>query len=157
VTQELWRDTAVSGYGHGCDGQAEPWAGLRQVLLVRTTRYPLNNPQEAPTVEDHLWLTSLSPASSPGAPAELLRITREHWDIENGLHHKKDRVMLEDAQRRRVGSTMMSMLRSMAVGMQRFLSGTTTSDKETTVQSNLQGAVRLLNRIRFPRNGQALL
>ena len=46
-------------------------------------------------VEDWLLITSAAPDKLP-AP-KLLELTRKHWDIENGLHHVKDRTMGEDA------------------------------------------------------------
>jgi hypothetical protein len=47
---------------------------------------------------------------------ELARIIREHWRIENCLHHVKDRTWLEDrhwVKSRRSGAVV-SMLRSLA-------------------------------------------
>ena len=157
MTHELWRDTLAAAYGHGSDGRAEPWAGLKQVILVRITHEFLERPEKPRAVEDHYYLSSIPPTSALITVAALLELLRGHWGIENGLHHKKDRSMREDDQRRTLGACMFSWLRSLAVGLHRFIDGASTTEKETTIQADLPGAVALLRRIRFPKNGRLLL
>ena len=127
------------------------------MVLVRTTRQSIEPPEKAPLVEDHLYLTSLHPATALGAVWVLLQLIREHWAIENKLHHPKDRSMYEDAQRGRRGAVMMARLRSLAVGLQRFITGAWTSQREDTVQNNPCRAVSLLERRRFPQKALMLL
>lgn len=54
-------------------------------------------------------------------PAELLRIKREHWGIENRLHWQLDVVLDEDMSRTRKdnGPTNLSMLRRLALNIAR--------------------------------------
>jgi hypothetical protein len=157
VTREIWRQTQVSGYGHGSEGRDKPWAGLRQVVLVRTTRERIAGPESLPVVEDHHYLTSFLAENVLGSAESLLLLIREHWGIENGLHHVKDRTMREDDQRAGLGATLMARLRGLVVGLQRFVSGAWTSMREDTVQNNLAKAVNLLTRKRFPRKALLLL
>lgn len=65
--------------------------GVRQVALLRKT---ISTPQKT-DIEDWFVITSATPEQLP--PDKLLERTRKHWDVENGLHHIKDRTMGEDA------------------------------------------------------------
>jgi predicted transposase YbfD/YdcC len=62
-----------------------------------------------------LGITSL-PRERAGAKA-LLRLTRGHWGIENGLHGVRDATLREDASRIRAGSATetMTILRNIIV------------------------------------------
>lgn len=147
----------TSRYGHGSDGRAEPWAGLCQLLLVRITREFIDHGEKPPVIEDHHYLTSLSPKDKMFCPEVLLGLVRGHWGIENGLHHKKDRTMREDEQRRKLGARMMSWLRSLSIGLHSFIDGETTAEKEITIRSNYPKALKIMKRQRFPKNGMVLL
>jgi predicted transposase YbfD/YdcC len=59
--------------------------------------------------------TSLSPAQA--TPRALLELYREHWSIENGQHHRRDRTQDEDrCQVRETRSARnLSLLRSLAI------------------------------------------
>ena len=50
-------------------------------------------------VSQERWylLTSLPPGQ--GNPGELLRLFRNHWSIENNLHHVKDRAGMKTSTR----------------------------------------------------------
>jgi len=54
--------------------------------------------------------------------ARLLTLKREHWQIENGLHHVKDVTLGEDASRVRVGygPDVLAMLRDTALNLLRL-------------------------------------
>jgi hypothetical protein len=91
VTHSLWTDVSVSGYGHGGDGRGGGWQGLRQVVFVRTRREFLSA-SLAPCEEDHYYLTSLCSSEARGGATALLALAREHWEVANCLHHRKDRV-----------------------------------------------------------------
>jgi hypothetical protein len=150
VSHELWVDLSVSGYGHGWDGRGGGWADLRQVVLVRTRRQFLAA-ELADVVQDHHYLTNLQPERPEGRPDALLEHARRHWEIENGLHHKKDRSMGEDAQRAKTGATVMARLRSLAVGLLPHTEGPNTPLKQITAAANPLKLVRLLKRKRFPK------
>ena len=93
--------------------------GQRQAICNRTSFIPLSPETPAKDAECRFSATDL-----PGhrADAERLRaFIREHWGIENRLHHVKDRTWLED--RHWVGNkktgAVITMLRSVACGLVR--------------------------------------
>ena len=150
MSHELWVDRVVGGYGHGSDGGGGGWAGLAQVVLVRTRRQYLEAALPA-VVEDHHYLTSLQPERPEGQPQALLEHARRHWEIENGLHHVKDRSLGEDAQRAGVGATVMARLRSLAVGLLPHVVGKATPLKQIYAAANPCELIGLLKRKRLPR------
>ena len=150
MTHELWRDLRGSAYGHGSDGGGGGWPGLRQLVFLRTTRTPLDTAKPA-VVEDHFYLTSLSPTAPRGDAQACLGHARRHWEIENCLHHVKDRSLGEDAQRCRHGAGLFSRLRSLAVGLLAHVEGTSTPLKLLRLAARPAEALRLLRRRRFPK------
>jgi len=62
-------------------------------------------------------ITSL-PREQAGA-AELLRLIRAHWGIENGLHGRRDGTLREDASRVRRGAAaqVMAALRNLVIDL----------------------------------------
>lgn len=56
----------------------------------------------AETTESVFYITSLPPAEA--GPARLLRLIREHWRVENQLHHVRDVSAGEDACRVKTAS-----------------------------------------------------
>lgn len=150
MTHELWIDHAAGAYGHGSEGRGGGWAGLRQVLCVRTTREALKAGLEV-IVEDHFYLTSISRHKPRGAPEAMLVLARRHWEIENCLHHTKDRSLAEDADRTHAGATVMARLRSLAVGLLQHIAGKSAPQKQIQVAADPGIALRLLARKRLPR------
>jgi len=59
------------------------------------------------TVERWYLLTSLPLNEFP--PEEFLAVVRKHWQIENGLHHVKDRTLKEDAYQGKQGGLVETM------------------------------------------------
>lgn len=66
------------------------YPGLQQAAVLQKTT-------SAGTLETWYLLTSRSPEYLK--PQAFLATIRKHWQIENGLHHVKDRTFLEDAHR----------------------------------------------------------
>lgn len=149
MSRNLWVDRQVSGYGHGSEGDGGGWPGLKQVVLVRTTLEFLD-PQKKPTTEDHVYLTSLSPTSTNGTPEALLRIARGHWDIENRLHHVKDRTMGEDACRSRRANYVLSWIRNLAVFILGMIEGKNAPEKMITLGADPSQAFKLIRARRMP-------
>jgi hypothetical protein len=87
------------------------WPGCAQVFRLTRVR------KTGPKVETEVvcGITSLPPERA-GAKA-LLRLTRGHWGIENGLHGVRDGTLREDASRIRRGSApqAMAILRNLIV------------------------------------------
>lgn len=76
------------------------WPGMQQVFqIVRTSRDLV---RQTVTTKTTYGLTSLAASEAP--PAEVLRIVRTHWDIENGLHYRRDVTLGEDRCRVRRGT-----------------------------------------------------
>lgn len=150
MSHELWADRQVSGYGYGSEGGGGGWAGLAQVVLVRTRRQHLEAALPD-VVEDHHYLTSLKPEQPQGQPEALLEHARRHWEVENGLHHVKDRSLGEDAQRAALGATVMARLRSLAVGLLAQVEGRSTPLKQITAAANPLRLLGLLKRKRLPK------
>lgn len=74
------------------------WPGVAQVCLIERTRR--RRGQES--VETVCAITSLTPQQADAA--DLLRIARDHWKIENRLHWVRDMSFGEDACRVRTGA-----------------------------------------------------
>jgi hypothetical protein len=66
-------------------------------------------------VEVSYGITSL--ARDRAGAARLLGLSRGHWGIENGLHHRRDVALREDASRIRKGhaAQLMAALRNLIV------------------------------------------
>jgi predicted transposase YbfD/YdcC len=64
--------------------------GVQQAAVLRKT----NCNKEIETVETWCLLTSADNDKLP--PKAFLKTIQAHWQIENGLHHVKDRTMKED-------------------------------------------------------------
>ena len=64
-----------------------------------------------------LAVTALTPAQA--SPAFLLARNRDHWGIENGLHHRRDTTLAEDASRLRAGGSwrLFASIANMAVSV----------------------------------------
>jgi hypothetical protein len=151
VTHQLWIDRRPQGYGHGSKGRGGGWPGLRQVALIRTTRWFLDQTPRQPVVENHFYLTSLPPSHKDGSPGALLAIARNHWEIENGLHFVKDASMSEDASRNARASYGMSWVRNLTVFLLRFVKGASTQEKQILINAVPSVATRLIAIKRRPR------
>jgi predicted transposase YbfD/YdcC len=89
------------------------WPGLAQVCrLVHQTHRKARWHTEV-----HYKVTSLPPARA--GPADLLRLSRGHWAIENQLHYVRDVTLSEDQSRIRTGAAPQAMaaIRNLVVGV----------------------------------------
>lgn len=88
--------------------------GQRQAVCRRITYYALRDDLPEKEADHHFYVTSLPPHRMDAA--KLAGLIREHWGVENRLHHVKDRTWLEDRHwvgNKRTGA-MVSLLRSLA-------------------------------------------
>jgi hypothetical protein len=88
--------------------KTQDWAGLRQGFELTRER----TVKGRTTVEKVYGITSLG---ASGADAtRLLELTRGHWEIENGLHYRRDVTLGEDQSRVRKGTApqVMAALRN---------------------------------------------
>jgi predicted transposase YbfD/YdcC len=105
--RRLTTSTALVGYSD--------WPGLAQVFQLerRTTRKKTGEQRH----EVVYGVTSLSPARAD--PEHLLRLVRQHWQIENQVHWIRDVTFDEDRSQVRVGSIpqVMAAFRNTAIGL----------------------------------------
>jgi predicted transposase YbfD/YdcC len=96
----------------GTLGQHHEFPGLKAIGMIESTRTIDGKTQ---TFVHHFAL------SRRFKPAELLRIKREHWGIENRLHWQLDVVLDEDMSRTRKdnGPDNLAMLRRLALNIAR--------------------------------------
>ena len=67
------------------------WAGLQSIICVRRETMRQRHAAEKPAVEMHYYLSS-----STASAAELGRLIRNHWSVENQCHHLLDVTYHED-------------------------------------------------------------
>lgn len=67
------------------------WAGLQSVICVRRETMRQRHGEETPCVEMHYYLSSLKASA-----ADLGRLIRNHWSVENQCHHLLDVTYHED-------------------------------------------------------------
>lgn len=91
-------------------------AGVAQVVrLHRHTQHLRKGKVYKETDEGVFAVTSLTPQEA--GPEPLLQLAREHWSIENGQHHRRDRTQREDSctvRDTRTGRNL-SLFRSLAI------------------------------------------
>ena len=95
------------------------WQAVQQAFqITRVTLDPHTNQQH---IEIAYGITSLPPEQA--SPADLLRIVRLHWAIENKLHWVRDVTFDEDRSTLRVGKThqLMAALRNLVISILRLL------------------------------------
>lgn len=91
-------------------------AGVAQVIrLHRHTQYVRRGQVYKETNDTAFALTSLTPEEA--APEFLLQLARDHWSIENGQHHRRDRTQDEDRStvRDTLTARNLSLFRSLAI------------------------------------------
>jgi hypothetical protein len=94
------------------------WPGHAQVLEPR--RRVTNKITSETRHEIVYGITSLGPERA--TPAQLLRLWREHWHIENKLHYVRDVTFDEDRSQVRAGRApqVMAALRNVAISVLRL-------------------------------------
>ena len=92
------------------------WPQARQIAAVHSHSEPRRAGAKPRDDETHFYLVTGPKGARRLAPKRLTKLIRNHWGIENRLHHVKDRTFKEDEQRIRVGEGSMAMtwLRSIA-------------------------------------------
>ena len=122
--------------------QHTDWPGLQQVYQYTThQRY-----QNTGHVKCHVQygITSLTPQRA--SAADLLKLRREHWTIENKLHWVRDVVFQEDASNVRTGviPQLMAAMRNTAISVLRFTGHTKITDALQLFAAKPKLAVNLI-------------
>jgi len=91
-------------------GCKEKWAGLAGIAIIDTKREVIGM---EPTTSRHVLITSLKSTNA----AEILKLRRNHWGIENNLHWMLDVLFREDDCRARTRNAPenLSSLRKLAL------------------------------------------
>ena len=118
------------------------WPGLQQVYQYTTHQRYQNTGQ----VKCHVQygITSLTPQRA--SAADLLKLRREHWTIENKLHWVRDAVFQEDASSVRTGviPQVMAAMRNTAISVLRFTGHTKITDALQYLAAEPKLAVNLI-------------
>lgn len=96
------------------------------------------------TTEIRYGLTSLTPTEA--SPQRLLDLVREHWQIENGLHYRRDDTLREDRCTLRFGHAahMMAAVNNLVLGVVRRAGWTLIPDARRHYAANLDESTRLV-------------
>jgi len=91
-------------------------AGVAQVVRIgRHTQYVRQGNIYKETDDTVFAVTTFSPQER--GPESLLQLARDHWSIENGQHHRRDRTQDEDRcmVRDTASARNLSLFRSLAI------------------------------------------
>lgn len=125
---------------------ASPWPEIAQVgRLTRITHSKRGDSQEVVYL-----VTTLSPAQA--CPACLLRLVRQHWHIENGLHYVRDVTFGEDRSRLRTGNAphLIATLRNLALTLIRRSGASAIAATRRTFSYHPERALALVVPSLFP-------
>ena len=97
----------------------EKFPHARQVVAVRVISENRRPESKERRPEIHYYVVTGKAGMSRIKPGRLAKIIRNHWGIENRLHHVLDRTLREDAQRTHVGqgAQILSLLRKCALAL----------------------------------------
>ncbi len=89
-------------------------------------------------------LTSLTPKEA--SPQRLLALVREHWQIENGLHYRRDDTLREDRCTLRTGHApqMMAAINNVVLGVLRRVGWSKIPDARRHYAANLNESRRMV-------------
>ena len=118
------------------------WPGLQQVYQYSTHQVCKKTGQGKCCVQ--YGITSLTPERA--SAADLLKLRREHWTIENKLHWVRDAVFREDASTVRTGviPQVMAAMRNAALSVLRFTGHTKITDALQYLAAEPKLAVKLI-------------
>ena len=117
----LWAlaDPALNARAGEAGTHQAPWPHLAQVCRIRRRRVDPRTGE----IEDKVSyaITSLPPARADAA--RLLALLRDHWGIENNLHHVRDVTFDEDrsAVRSKAAPQVCAALRNLVIALLRRL------------------------------------
>jgi predicted transposase YbfD/YdcC len=133
--RELTASAELTGYSD--------WPGLAQVFRLERQRLEIKSgKQERELV---YGLTSLTPAEA--SPARLLKLSRDYWGVENGLHHRRDVTFREDATRLTQGRAghVMASLNNPVIGLLRLAGFTNLAAARRLYAADLTAALAVLS------------
>lgn len=95
------------------------WPYAAQGFVLHRTRMVCSSGKV--TEQTVYGITSLGPLEAP--PTTLLDLTRQHWNIENGLHYRRDVTFKEDRCRQKSAQAAecLAIFNNLAIGLLRWL------------------------------------
>jgi len=121
------------------------WPGLGQVYRLERKFFWLRQGQTYKTsCEIEFGMTSLIRKQAP--PAKVLKVRRAHWQIETGLHYRRDVTFHEDATRMTVGAAarILSIVHDLVLGLLKQAGFTNAAKGRRWFEGHLQEAFALL-------------
>lgn len=118
------------------------WPQAAQVFKLERYTHRLCDGKK--THELRYGLTSLKP--NEASPQRLLALVRNHWQIENGLHYRRDDTLKEDRCTLRYGhaAQMMAALNNLVLGVLHRVGWTNIADARRHYAANPQETITLL-------------
>jgi predicted transposase YbfD/YdcC len=118
------------------------WPYAAQVFKLEHYTHRLRDGRK--TYELRYGLTSLT--AQEASPQRLLELVREHWQIENGLHYRRDDTLREDRCTLRCGhaAQMIAALNNLVLGVLCRIGWTNIPDARRHYNANLGESTRLL-------------
>jgi predicted transposase YbfD/YdcC len=121
------------------------WPGLGQVYRLERKFFWVRQGQTYKTsCEVEFGITSL--VRKMAAPAKVLKVRRQHWQIETGLHYRRDVTFHEDATRMTVGPAgrILSIIHNLVLGFLKQAGFTNAAKGRRWFEGHLQDAFALL-------------
>jgi len=121
------------------------WPGLGQVYRLERKFFWLRQGQTYKTsCEIEFGMTSLK--RKQASPAKVLKVRQAHWQIETGLHYRRDVTFHEDATRMTVGAAarILSIVHNLVLGLLKQAGFTNAAQGRRWFEGHLQEAFSLL-------------
>jgi predicted transposase YbfD/YdcC len=121
------------------------WPGVGQVYrLERKFSWIRQGQTYKTSCEVEFGLTSLSRMEAK--PAKVLTVRRQHWQIETGLHYRRDVTFHEDATRMTVGSAgcILSIVHNIVLGLLKRAGFTNAAKGRRWFEGHIQDAFAFL-------------
>jgi predicted transposase YbfD/YdcC len=118
------------------------WPHAAQVFKLERFTHRLRDGKK--TCELRYGLTSLT--AQQASPQRLLELVRGHWQIENGLHYRRDDTFREDRCTLRYGhaAQMMAAINNLVLGVLRRVGWTLIPDARRHYAANLDASTLLV-------------
>ena len=121
------------------------WPGLGQVYRLERKFFWVRQGQTYKTsAEVEYGMTSL--VRKVAAPTKVLKVRRAHWQIETGLHYRRDVTFHEDATRMTVGpaAKILSIIHDLVLGLLKRAGFSNAAKGRRWFEGHLQQAFALL-------------
>lgn len=116
---------------------------LEQVFRIRKKSTEVKTGKQS---EQTIYGITSLPVEEYGAK-ELLELTRKHWQIENGLHYRRDVTFKEDSVRKKSinGGHIMAALNNLAIGILRKIGWQNIAQARRLYDAQIEKGLELIN------------